>query len=81
MTTPTITTLDRFEGWLRELDDITRQEMGCSYQDLPDQLFRDWFDDGMTPAEAYHQILENECQDLSIFTQTFDNFSAADPGL
>ena len=81
MTTPTITTLDRFEGWLRELDDITRQEMGISYKDLPDQLFRDWFDDGMTPEEAYSQILENECQDLNVYTQAFDNFSDADPGL
>jgi hypothetical protein len=84
MTLPAITPRDRFEAWLIQLDDICLQEMGISYQDLPDQLFRDWFDDGLTPEDAYYQMIENEYQGIeipTIYTQEFDIFSDADTGL
>jgi hypothetical protein len=81
---PEMTTRDRFEAWLSTLDDICLNEMGISYQDLPDQLFRDWFDDGLTPEDAYYQMMENAypgTETPNIFFQEFDTFSDADPGL
>jgi hypothetical protein len=84
MTLPAISTRDRFEAWLLELDDICHQESGLSYKDLPDQLFRDWFDDDMSPEDAYYQMMENIYPGLevpNVFTQEFDEFTDADPGL
>ncbi len=81
---PTITTRDRFEAWLLELDDICRHEMGISYKDLPDQLFRDWFNSDMTPEDTYYQMVEGEYPGLEVsstYTQEFDEFTDADPGL
>jgi hypothetical protein len=82
--TITITTRDRFEAWLLELDDIFHTEMGISYKDFPDQLFRDFFDSGMTPEDAYYQAIESEYPGLevdNVYTQEFDTFTDADPGL
>jgi hypothetical protein len=84
MTTPIITTSDRFEAWLNALDEICQTEMGISYKDLPDQPFRDWFNDGMTPEDAYYQLMESEYPGVevsNIYYQEFDNFTDADPGL
>jgi hypothetical protein len=79
-----ITASDRFEAWLLELDDICHNEMGISYKDLPDQPFRDWFNDGFTPEDAYYQMIENEypCVEVpNIYYQEFDTFTDADPGM
>ncbi len=84
MTAPTLTTRDRFEAWLIALDDICLDEMGVSYKDLPDQLFKDWFEEGLTPEDAYYRLMENEYPGVeidNIFTQEFDTFTDADPGL
>jgi hypothetical protein len=84
MTTPGFIEKDRFEAWLRELDEICLQEMGISYKDLPDQHFHDWFTDGFTPEDAYYLLVENEYPGIevaNIYYQEFDNFSDADPGL
>jgi len=81
---PQITNADRFEAWLRALDDICLDEMGVSYQDLPDQSFKDWFDDGLSPEDAYYQMIENEYPGVevqNIYYQEFDTFTDADPGL
>jgi hypothetical protein len=82
--TTTITTRDRFEAWLLELDNICHNEMGISYKDLPHQLFRDWFDNGLTPEDAYYQMIENEYPGVevpNIYYQEYDTFTDADPGL
>ena len=84
MTTLIITTSDRFEAWLNALDEIFQTEMGISYKDLPDQVFRNWFDDGLTPEDAYYQMIETEYPGLevpNIYYQKFDTFTDADPGL
>ena len=81
---PKITPRDRSEAWLIELDDICQQETGLSYKDLPDQLFQDWYDDGLTPEDAYYQLMENAYPGIetpSIYYQEFDSFSDAGPGL
>lgn len=75
---------DRFEAWLKELDDITHTETGLSYNDFPDQLFKNWFEDGLTPEDAYYQLMEEEYPGTeipNIYFQEFDTFSDADPGL
>ena len=83
-TPPALTPRDRFEAWLKELDEITYTETGLSYNDFPDQLFKDWFEDGLTPADAYYQLMEAEYPGTEIpdiFYQEFDEFSDADSGL
>jgi len=79
-----ITNQDRFEAWLKALDEICQTEMGISYKDLPDQHFRDWFEDGLSPEDAYYQMIENEYPGVevqNIYYQEFDTFTDADPGL
>jgi hypothetical protein len=81
---PQITNADRFEVWLKALDGICQTEMGISYKDLPDQHFRDWFDDGLSPEDAYYQMIENEYPGVevsNIYYQEFDTFTDADSGL
>ena len=93
MTIPELTEKDCFEAWLLELDEITYEETGHSYKDLPDQLYRNWFDEGLSPEDAYYLMMENSYPGVeisnifyrlgasSIYTQEFDTFSDADPGL
>lgn len=51
---------DSFETWLEQVDAVVQGTIGLSVHDLPDQDFRSMFDDGMEPAEAAAEILENE---------------------
>jgi len=80
MNLPLLMTCQSFKVWLSNLDDLCRQQLECSYQDLPDQCFHFWFDDGLTPEEAFHRIIEDELEP-SVYTQEFDDFSDTDPGL
>jgi hypothetical protein len=91
MITPELTEKDRFEVWLRELDEICFTELGFGYKGLPDQTYRDWFNDGYSAEDAFYELAENcylgvEFENIqvpfrSIYTQEFDTFSDADPGL
>ena len=91
MTTLVLTEKDRFEAWLKELDEICIDELGFSYKDLPGQKYRDWFNDGYSSEDAFYEMAENcylgvEFENIqtpinSTFTQEFDSFSDADPGL
>ena len=81
---PQITNTDRFEAWLKALDEICQTEMGISYKDLPDQQFRNWFDDGLSPEDAYYYLIEKEYPGVevsNVYYQEFDTFTDADPGL
>lgn len=60
MTIPELTENDCFEAWLRELDEIYFDELGLSHKDLPNQTYRIWFDDGLSPEDAYYQMMVNE---------------------
>jgi hypothetical protein len=84
MITPTITNRDRLEAWLKALDEICFSEMGVSYRDLPDQCFKDWHEDGLTPEDAYYMLIEDAYPGLDVadvYTQEFDTFTDADPRL
>jgi hypothetical protein len=73
-----------FAQWLEKLDEICFIETGQSYQDHPDQLFKDWYEAGLTPEDAYYQMMENEYPGVetpNIYYQEFDTFTDADPGL
>ena len=79
-----ITQSERFEAWLYALDDICHTETGNSYKDLPGQPFRELFEDGFTPEDAYYQLMENAYPGMevsNIYYQEFDTFTDADPGL
>jgi hypothetical protein len=84
MITPIIIPRDRFEAWLNALDEICQIEMGISYKDFLNQHFREWFDDGLSPEDAYYLMMENEYPGVevsNIYYQEFDIFTDADPGL
>jgi hypothetical protein len=50
-----------FERWMTAVDNVIAVKLyGLSSSDLPDQTWRDWFDEGLTAAEAAQECLENE---------------------
>jgi len=91
MTTSVITEKDRFEAWLKELDDICFDELGLSYKNLADQPYKIWFEEGYSAEDAYYELAEKcyvgvEFENIhpsisSTYVQEFDTFSDADPGL
>ena len=73
-----------FPAWLATVENILYTETGLNLSDLPDKLFKDWHEDGLSPEDAYYRMLEEEypgTETLDIFYQEFDVFSDADPGL
>ena len=51
-----------FEEWMKEVNqEILNRTMGAiSYNDLDDWHYRDAYDDGVSPAEAAEEALEND---------------------
>ncbi len=50
-----------FDAWFAQVNRLHRQAtIGFTAEDLPDQPYRDWYDDEVTPAEAVEMLLENE---------------------
>lgn len=47
-----------FERWLTRVDRCLYAKSKMGHGDLPDQSWRDWFDDGMTPNEAADEGLD-----------------------
>jgi hypothetical protein len=47
-----------FMLWMREVDRVLQYVYGVSADDLPDMAYRDYYEDGMTPAEASEAIQE-----------------------
>tara|TARA_R100001163_G_scaffold12910_1_gene12063 strand:+ start:908 stop:1246 length:339 start_codon:yes stop_codon:yes gene_type:complete len=43
---------DGFKAWMKQCDNQVSAKIGSGAFDLPDATWRDYFDDGMTPAEA-----------------------------
>lgn len=41
-----------FEEWKKQVDQAINQICGLSSDDLPDQPYRDWCEDGVSPATA-----------------------------
>lgn len=47
-----------FETWMRAVDNHVSTIAGVSVHDLPDCMFRDWYDDGCSPQDAAFDALE-----------------------
>lgn len=50
----------KFAMWGEEINRLCENEIGMSIMDLPDQNFRDMFEDGMTAAQAWEEIKDSE---------------------
>jgi len=48
-----------FEEWMRELDNTLDRNIGIVSDDLPDQPYRDWFEEGLTPGRAAYRALRH----------------------
>jgi len=48
-----------FESWLRAVDALCVAKVGLSIFDLGDYLWRDAFDDELTPLEAFRNFAED----------------------
>jgi hypothetical protein len=55
MTKPLMT---HFDDWLRRVDTACWDMAGLSVHDLPDNPYRDWFDDGLEPSKAAKRALK-----------------------
>jgi hypothetical protein len=51
---------NHFREWLRQVDLELTKRCGLIHDDLADQPWRDWFNDGFTAAEAAEECLINE---------------------
>ncbi len=50
----------QFDSWMAAVDRHLMQRVGMTHDDMGDQCFYDWFDDGITPLQAARLVLENE---------------------
>lgn len=50
----------RFAEWLNTVDQMVVQTAGLSMFDFPDALWRDHFDDGLSPRDAIETVAEND---------------------
>ena len=41
-----------YEAWCARIDDLIWYRTGCGREDLPDCLYHDWYDEGLTPLTA-----------------------------
>jgi hypothetical protein len=53
-----------FKKWMNDVDAAVSATAFVSVYDLPDQPFRDWFDDGMSAEEAARTALEDADYDF-----------------
>tara|TARA_R100000789_G_C2960849_1_gene137882 strand:+ start:499 stop:765 length:267 start_codon:yes stop_codon:yes gene_type:complete len=42
----------KFEDWLRKCDAVVSSKLGLGLHDLADAMWRDYFEDGLTPSQA-----------------------------
>lgn len=49
-----------FKQWMAQVNREVSRIAGLSVYDLADQPFRDWYEDGLTPAEAAEETLMDE---------------------
>ena len=48
-----------FGAWFNEVNKCVERICGLSAEDLSDQPYNDWFNDGYTPQEAAHECLSD----------------------
>lgn len=49
-----------FEDWMRQVDREMIRVSGIGHMDIGDQLWHDWYDDGISPKEAAEDALRSE---------------------
>ena len=47
-----------FEKWMKKLDALFSAKLGLSIHDVEDMPFRDWYDSGMSPEEAFPDVMD-----------------------
>lgn len=47
-----------FEKWMKSVNEILVKKLGLSSDDLPDFLWMDIFEDGLTPRNAFESFIE-----------------------
>ncbi len=53
-----------YENWSKDLDQQVQALCGMSYQDLPDQPYHDWYDDGKSPKQAARTAVARAKRDM-----------------
>lgn len=51
--------LDQFCEWVDEVESIVEEETGYDLSSLPDQTYRDFFDDNVSPETAAGFVIED----------------------
>lgn len=49
-----------FEAWMAAVDRAVMRRAGVSASDLADMPYRDWHEDGVSPADAARKLLIEE---------------------
>ena len=49
----------KFIKWMKNVEEIVEREIQCKLLDLPDELYRDSFDNGMTSEWMAKQVIES----------------------
>jgi len=55
-----------YRVWQRKVDQYLYRLAGLTSRDLPDQRYRDWFDDGLGPQPAAERALERTATDYGL---------------
>ena len=63
ITTNDVYNANDFTAWLRQVDVHMISTFGLAHDDLPDALWRDRFDDGLSPLDAIDAAVEDEWSD------------------
>jgi hypothetical protein len=53
-----------FEQWLKQVDRELNKLIGLSHGDLADKLWRDWYEDEMSPADAAREAAQAEAEEM-----------------
>ena len=55
---------DSFEIWLKQVDKILSKQVGFAHDDLPDAMWVDYHEDGLSPIEAIDAAVDDAWYDV-----------------
>jgi hypothetical protein len=55
---------DSFEIWLKQVDKILSKQVGFTHDDLPDAMWADYHEDGLSPIEAIDAAVDDAWYDV-----------------
>jgi len=55
-----------FENWMKNINARLFSDYGCTIGDLPDEPFRDYYDEGLTPKNVV-EIMKDRNIELEMF--------------